>query len=86
MPAEEEREGREKESQRERGEKERVLSCKWLCEERSAGAVLDKLPLKWRKCSKAEVECRVGRCLGCLPSPLQRRPGRGSLDSAVGDR
>lgn len=38
---------------------------------------LDKLPLKWRKCSKAKVESSVGRCLGCLPSSQQRGLGGG---------
>lgn len=85
MPAEKER-GEQGEGELARGGKERILSYKWLCEERSAGAFSDKLPLKWRKCSKAGVESSAGRCLGCLPSSLQRGPGRGSLDSAVGDR
>jgi len=31
------------------------------------GAFSDKLPLKWRKSSKAVVELSVGRCLGVSP-------------------
>lgn len=69
---------------REEGKREFFL-ISGCVRKRSAGAFLDKLPLK-RKCSKAAVELSVGRCLGCLPSSLQRKPGRGSLDSAVGDR
>lgn len=70
----------------ERGEKERILSYKWLCEERRAGAFLDKLPLKWRKVFKGRSGVQRGEVSGVSPLFPTERPGRGSQDSAVGDR
>lgn len=87
MPAEKEREGREKERYSEIGEKERILSYKWLCEEMECRSFFRQVSIEVVGSVQRQKWSRVwGGVWGVSPLPYREGLGGGSLDIAVGDR
>ena len=67
MPAEKEREGREKERYSERGEKERILSYKWLCEEMECRSFFRQVSIEVEEVFKGKSAVECGEVSGVSP-------------------